>query len=111
VPIISFHGDRDTTVHPSNADKLLAHYRPAEEPASPIKVRQGQTPGGYAYARAVRLDAEGRAVMEQWTVRGLGHAWSGGSRAGSYTDAKGPDASAEMVRFFRQQKMDDESAV
>ncbi len=111
VPAIVFHGDRDTTVHPRNAEHLLAHYRAAVEsagrngsvrPAPPVAVRQGQVPGGHAYTRATHRDADGRAVVELWTVHGLGHAWSGGSRGGSYTDPKGPDASAEMVRFFRQ---------
>jgi poly(hydroxyalkanoate) depolymerase family esterase len=109
VPVIVFHGDRDTTVHPRNADHLLAHYRADKpldgregKPASPVAVRQGQVPGGYAYTCATRQEADGRAKAEQWTIHGLGHAWSGGSRAGSYTDPKGPDASAEMLRFFDQ---------
>jgi poly(hydroxyalkanoate) depolymerase family esterase len=113
VPVIVFHGDRDTTVHPRNAEQLLAHYRrvdgtpggrnAAGKPVPPIAVRKGQVPDGHAYTRATERDADGRLIMEQWTVHGLGHAWSGGSRAGSYTDPKGPDASAEMVRFFDQQ--------
>lgn len=113
VPVIVFHGDRDTTVHPRNAEQLLAHYRrvdgtpggrnAAGKPVPPIAVRKGQVPDGHAYTRATQRDADGRLLLEQWTVHGLGHAWSGGSRAGSYTDAKGPDASAEMVRFFDQQ--------
>jgi poly(hydroxyalkanoate) depolymerase family esterase len=111
VPVIVFHGDRDTTVHPQNADHLLARYRadnPVDgreakgKPAAPVTVTQGQVPGGYAYTCATRQDADGRAMVEQWTIHGLGHAWSGGSRAGSYTDPKGPDASAEMLRFFDQ---------
>jgi poly(hydroxyalkanoate) depolymerase family esterase len=113
VPVIVFHGDRDTTVHPRNAEQLLAYYRSVEgtpgdrdaagKPVPPVAVRKGQVPDGHAFTRATQRDANGRPIMEQWTVHGLGHAWSGGSRAGSYTDVKGPDASAEMVRFFDQQ--------
>jgi poly(3-hydroxybutyrate) depolymerase len=113
VPVIVFHGDRDTTVHPRNAEQLLAYYRTEEgtpggrnaagKPVPPVAVRKGQVPDGHAYTLATQRNADGRPIMEQWTIHGLGHAWSGGSRAGSYTDAKGPDASAEMVRFFDEQ--------
>lgn len=114
VPLIVFHGDRDTTVHPRNADHLLAHYGSASDTSGsrnaadrinpPVTARQGKVPGGYAYTRQARHDTEGRTVMERWTVHGLGHAWSGGNRSGSYTDPNGPDAMAEMVRFFDQHR-------
>ena len=108
VRAIIFHGDRDTTVHPRNADHLATHYRVgaangrngAGNPAA--AARQGQVPGGHAYTRTVYRDDAGREISERWNVHGLGHAWSGGGRSGSYTDPKGPDASAEMVRFFNQ---------
>lgn len=95
-PTIVFHGDRDTTVHPVNGDKVLA----ASAGAAGADTERARSPNGRAYTRHVYRDTDGRAVAEHWVVHGSGHAWSGGSARGSYTDAKGPDASAEMLRFF-----------
>ena len=101
VPTIVFHGDRDTTVHPRNGDNLLAGLTDGRNgSAGRVTARQGQVPNGHAYTRTAYHDGEGRVVVERWSVSGLAHAWSGGSHPGSYTDPKGPDASAEMVRFF-----------
>jgi poly(hydroxyalkanoate) depolymerase family esterase len=98
VPTIVFHGDRDTTVHPNNGVQILEQS--ANTMASQKDVHRGQVPGGHAYTRTVLSDASGRKVLEHWNIHGAGHAWSGGSPAGSYTDAGGPDATWEMLRFF-----------
>ena len=98
VPTIVFHGDRDTTVHPNNGDRIIEHSAKATSPAP--KVLRGRVPDGHAYTRTILADAGGRAISEHWNIHGAAHAWSGGSPAGSYTDPRGPDATREMVRFF-----------
>ena len=45
-----------------------------------------------ATAGRANPDRKGKAVLEMWVVHEAGHAWSGGSLAGSYTDPQGPDA-------------------
>jgi poly(3-hydroxybutyrate) depolymerase len=65
-------------------------------------VSRGEAPDGLRYTRWVHIDENGRTILEQWVLHGAGHAWSGGSSAGSYTDPRGPNASREMVRFFLQ---------
>jgi poly(hydroxyalkanoate) depolymerase family esterase len=100
-PTIVFHGDHDKTVHPRNgADVIARSTHHAGGPGGQVSRERGQAPGGHAYTRAVHRDAAGRVLLEHWLVHGGGHAWFGGSRAGSYTDARGPNASVEMVRFF-----------
>jgi poly(hydroxyalkanoate) depolymerase family esterase len=106
MPVIVFHGDRDTTVDPSNGEHVLAQCVPAaysgtEDQKAPEK---GTVPNGRSYTRTTLLDAQGKAVAENWTVHGAGHAWSGGSSKGSYTDSSGPDATREMLRFFLTQR-------
>jgi poly(hydroxyalkanoate) depolymerase family esterase len=101
VPTIVFHGDRDTTVNPINADQIIAQSKMTPDLSTTIS--RGKSPGGVGYTRTVQQNASGRAMLEQWVLHGAGHAWSGGSAAGSYTDPRGPDASREMLRFFLQQ--------
>jgi poly(hydroxyalkanoate) depolymerase family esterase len=87
---IVFHGTADRTVHPSNAERILASAGQEHERA---------VAGGRSYGRTL-VASESGGAHEYWRIEGAGHAWSGGDTTGSYADAQGPDASAEMVRFF-----------
>ncbi|WP_019140141.1 extracellular catalytic domain type 1 short-chain-length polyhydroxyalkanoate depolymerase [Noviherbaspirillum massiliense] len=108
LPTIVFHGDRDTTVHPSNADRILAqaaqpvHHPEAQAQEGYVEVVLPEPPdfGRHAYTRTIRCNQRRKAYAEQWLVHGAGHAWSGGHAGGSFVDPKGPDASQEMLRFF-----------
>ena len=103
VPTIVFHGDRDTTVHPNNGGQILEQSLGTMSKQK--KVHRGQVPGGHAYTRTILSDAGGRGMLEHWNIHGAGHAWSGGSPAGSYTDPRGPDATREMLRFFLEHSL------
>jgi poly(hydroxyalkanoate) depolymerase family esterase len=95
-PIIVFHSDADTTVHPSNGHELASTLDARKTVAVAIAPTQ---PGGRASTR-YRITGANGVKAEYWVVHGAPHAWSGGSPRGSYTDEEGPDASAEMLRFF-----------
>jgi poly(hydroxyalkanoate) depolymerase family esterase len=101
MPTIVFHGDRDSTVHPTNGERVIAQvsneHAGSERPDSAV---ESGAANGRTYTRTMRRDINGRVLTEHWLVHGASHAWFGGSAAGSYTDAEGPDASREMLRFF-----------
>ena len=103
VPTIVFHGDRDTTVHPRNSDRVIALSMGTTNTQK--MVHRGRAPGGHAYTRTIHANASGQAIFEHWEIHGAGHAWSGGSPGGSYTDPRGPDAAKEMVRFFLEHSL------
>ncbi len=93
-PAIIFHGLADHTVAPVNAGRITGTILAAERTTSTEKGRRCQITKGETTAAN---------PIELWLIEGAGHAWSGGSAAGSYTDTGGPDASAEMIRFFNAQ--------
>jgi poly(hydroxyalkanoate) depolymerase family esterase len=99
VPVITFHGDSDRTVSEANARGIVAAATAAAGRPVMVESEMGNV-AGRRFIRALSKDASGEVLIEQWTVAGAGHAWSGGDTSGSYTDASGPDASREMLRFF-----------
>ncbi len=114
LPLIVFHGDRDATVAPGNAADLIddalagrpdlplgATDLPLGRPPTGVTSR-GQVPGGHAYTRVCYHHPGGGTLAERWTVHQSGHSWSGGAPRESYTDPRGPDASAEFIRFFNE---------
>jgi poly(3-hydroxybutyrate) depolymerase len=98
LPTIVFHGDRDQTVNPINGDQIIAQSKAGTNLKTTVD--RGNAPGGIRYTGVIQSDETGRTLLEHWVLHGVGHAWSGGSAAGSYTDPSGPDASHEMIRFF-----------
>lgn len=96
VPTIVFHGDRDTTVHPRNGADVIARAGGDVQTVDETTAHSAQR----KFTRSIRRDKKGRSVLELWEIHGAGHAWSGGSAAGSFTDPGGPDATREMLRFF-----------
>ena len=92
-------------MHPHNGDQVVAQLREDSNTDLRVTVQHGRVPGGRAYSRTLYHDASGQVIFERWTIHGAGHAWSGGNPAGSYTDPQGPDATREMLRFFREHPM------
>lgn len=111
VPVIVFHGTSDYTVYPVNADQVISQWAQTNDKASDgvdnnnlddtaDQTNTGTVSGGRSYTQYIYKDATGATVMEKYTVDGMGHAWSGGSTAGSYTDPKGPNATQLSWNFF-----------
>jgi len=99
-PTIVFHGDADTTVHADNGLAIVAEAAPGE-------VKYGQSPSGRRFTRTLYPASQACGDSEHWRLHGAGHAWSGGSAHGSYTQPEGVDASREMLRFFLAHRLGD----
>ncbi len=106
LPMIVFHGDSDSIVAVANAESLvtagLSEWGMPSRKADRVSSTSTRidVAGARSHTRTVHAADNGQVVIEAWIVHGGGHAWSGGAAGAGYTDPQGPDASAEMVRFF-----------
>lgn len=112
VPAIVFHGADDRIVAPVNGDQAVGQFAQTNDLAAdgkdddsldavPDAKEEGQAPNGKRFTRWFFKDAQGKVVLQKVVVAGMGHAWSGGDAAGSYTDPQGPDATAMTWEFFK----------
>lgn len=113
VALLVVHGDDDRTVDPGHARQLIlqalqvadlldngADDGSVRTVASEREEGRGGA-GKYPFVRRDYNDRSGRFVARMIRIGQLGHAWSGGSPAGSYTDPEGPDATTLTWQFFR----------
>ena len=110
MPAIVFHGSEDTAVSLVNAEQAIAQWSKTNECLAAHEAEQGfaltetiidgQVSNGYAYQKHTYVEGKTGLLMEKWIVQGLGHAWSGSPQPSRYGDPKGPNASAEVWRFF-----------
>lgn len=112
VPVILFHGTADYTVAPINAHQILSQWAQTNDRASDgldnnniddtaDQTLPGTVSGGRSYTQYIYKDTAGKTVMEKYMIEEMGHAWSGGSTSGSYTDPKGPNATKLSWNFFK----------
>ena len=107
VPLIIVQGAADPVVAPAAADRLAAQFAALDRLAGfalSVDSASGET-GGRQWERRRFRTRGGRVLLEDWRVSGLGHALSGGSAEGTWTDPAGPDAAGEMLRFFLDNSM------
>ncbi len=103
IPTINFHGMADTVVHVRNGRYVAARAADAY-PDLISTERKGRAADGRTFVRQTLRRGKGKSFTEFWTIADAGHAWSGGSAAGRFTDPAGPDASREMLRFMLQHR-------
>ncbi len=94
--VMVWTGTSDSTVSPTNATRLVHQFAALLG----LDAAHGETSAYGNDAEVARWRDAGAVRIEAWTVRDMGHAWSGGSPRGSYTHPAGPDTSEVMLDFF-----------
>jgi poly(hydroxyalkanoate) depolymerase family esterase len=98
-PAIVFQGKADKSVNFVNGDQIVSQLSALYQP-KPLSLLEEKSSESNGYHAVTRVYGNGRPLVEEWMIEELGHAWSGGSKDGTFTDERGPDASREMIRFF-----------
>ena len=110
IPTLVLHGEADASVAPINGAQAARQWfltnalavGQSMDTTSGATDLEGDVEGGYHVRRSRYLTRDGRLLSCLVMVQELGHAWSGGSPDGSYTDPRGPDATSILLDFFER---------
>jgi poly(hydroxyalkanoate) depolymerase family esterase len=119
MPVIVLHGDEDDRIPYQcgqqafsqwlrTDDLILERQRRGGLRPTPGGIRRSVVPGGHAYTVLSYEDRSGCVAAQLWTVKGMGHFWSGGSPDSSlarYSDPRGPSAAAASWTFFSRWRL------
>ncbi|MFO1205363.1 MAG: PHB depolymerase family esterase [Burkholderiales bacterium] len=130
MPMLVIHGTEDDKVLPKAAGDVIRQFAQVDDlcddgqdndSIAATRLTQktvAAEPGQRAYVVST-LARDGKPLLQEVLVSGLGHAWSGGDdgRASPqdrvkypYNDPQGPDASRMMWGFFAQHQLTDNPA-
>ena len=109
--VIVFHGTSDYTVNKVNGDQVISQWAVTNSLAATgtegwlddqaDTTQNLKVPSGKSYTIYDYKAQDEKVWMKKVNILNMGHAWSGGSSQGSYTDPQGPDASRMMWEFFQ----------
>ena len=112
LPLHVVHGDEDDVVAKINGIHLVRQFlvlngrdvkgTTRDELPPPDVEGTSRSPGG-RLTRSVEYRDGKRLLVRAVTVKGLGHAWSGGDGAFPFNDPASPDATADLGRFVETQ--------
>ncbi|MBB6444481.1 extracellular catalytic domain type 1 short-chain-length polyhydroxyalkanoate depolymerase [Bacillus benzoevorans] len=106
--VIVFHGSSDTTVNPINGEQVIIQWAQTnflveggigQADVTPAQIHSDSI-NGKSYICYVYHDSNDKELLEFWLIDEMGHAWSGGTETGSYTDPSGPNATEIMWEFL-----------
>jgi poly(hydroxyalkanoate) depolymerase family esterase len=110
VPTLVFQGSVDPVVAPINGDLVVQQWMETDHLAShggydasfanPAQIITASPPASHPYRERSWNDSTGHEVQEYWVAIGAGHAWTGGSPSGTFTDPLGPNLSQILYSFF-----------
>lgn len=111
MPIIIFHGMKSPLMSPMHAFQVETEFKILNDLLdngfSDNSYFQERTVESvpesdrYGYTKYTVIDQDNDVLIERYMINDLSHGWSGGHPNMPYNDPKGPDASALIVKFFK----------
>ena len=112
MPIIIFHGMNDSLMSPTHAYQVENEFMILNDLLD-NKMRDAsyffeknvvfyQGENTYGYQKYTLINKKKKVLIDRYMINDLDHSWSGGDPAYPYNAAKGPDATAFIIDFFKR---------